>query len=84
MARRRFSLGLLFVGMTAAAVAFLFLFIVVPQFLHLAAESGTTPLLPIGAVVFIIYLMGAGWWQIRGGATPVAKPPSGTDDQLGQ
>jgi len=78
MAKTRYSLGILFVGFAAAAVAFTFLFLVVPQFLHYASESRTSPFTPLGLTVFFIYLVVTGWWQIRGGARPGngLKPPS--------
>ena len=83
MEKKRFSLGTMFVALTAAAVAFTFLFVAVPQLLYYAAESRTSPMLPLALSTFIIYLLVAGWWQIRGGASPVDQEdwlPSVVDD----
>jgi hypothetical protein len=63
----RFSLGALMVGVTGAAVACVFLFTLVPRLARLASEGGAPLALTLGVTTFLIYLVIAGWWQLRCG-----------------
>jgi hypothetical protein len=63
----KFSLGALMVGVTGAAVACVFLFTLVPQLVGLASAGGAPLAVTLGVTTFLIYLVIAGWWQLRGG-----------------